>query len=170
MMKSVLILVGILQAVALSCYCAESTTTNPAPAQATSRMNYEQLLAALPKSLGGYQQQNIGVYQPMHDYNRLSRAYADGPKHLNVEVRDTGGFTKEFIQQNFYLSHKVGAKLGKWEVLLIEGNRGQMDQNANFGSVVKIAWHDRYEIEVGSKSENYETLQKLVFEVAARLK
>ena len=171
-MKTVLVLVGILHAVAMSCYCAEPPSVKSTPPATIQRMNKEQLLAALPKSLGAYQQQNIGVYQPMADYNRLERSYTDTrKKNLDVEVRDTGGFTKEFIQSNFYLRGKVGEKQFDCEILLLEGNRCQMYESAfGDGKIVKMVWHDRYEIQLTSKSEDYDILKKFILEVAAHLK
>lgn len=131
----------------------------------------DQFLAILPKTLGRYKLGNNGVYQDMKPCNRIERAYFAGDQSMIVEVRDTGGFTDDFIRTKQYLSLKVGKKtVNKYEVLLLDGHRALLHNDFfGGGNMIEIAWDDRYEIEIKSKFEDFDSLKKFAFEIGSNL-
>jgi hypothetical protein len=137
------------------------------------RMGQEQLLAALPKTLGAYHMLEIRTYQDMADLNRLEQAYNNAKReNLDVEVHDTGGFTESFIKSRQYLRLPIGKlTINKYEVSLLEGNRALVYvDRLGHGNTVELAFANRFEIRVTSKVEDFDTLKKFALEIASRLK
>ncbi|MEI8121592.1 MAG: hypothetical protein WCI20_06040 [bacterium] len=144
------------------------------------RFTKDELQSLYPKKLEGFENEG-GIYQSRDNvldsgwgYNRCERSYSDGKKRfLNVEVRDSGGFTKEFIADHEYLRLPVGEKdINSQTVILINGNRGQTYKEAGrWQNIVLMATLDRFEIEVKDDAGlPLERLKAIALEFEAAIK
>jgi hypothetical protein len=130
--------------------CAASVWAAPAVTNQALRLSEKELKAFYPKQVAGLD--SIGsIFQSLDTHNRLDVSFSDGKKRsLNVEIRDTGGFTKPFISSHFYLKDPVGSKdINGDAVILINGNRGVAFSWDHCDHVV-MAVMDRYEVEIKS--------------------
>lgn len=172
-MRSPFIVVALSMICSLSAHAAGDTNR-------TARLPKDELEAVFPRKLEGLEMEG-GVFQSCDNvvgtgwgYNRCQRIYSDNKKHrLSVEVRDTGGFTKEFIAHCEYLHLPVGAKdINKQTITLINGRRGLIySEKGDWENIVLIAALDRFEIEVkDSAGIPVEKLKAIALQFEAALK